>query len=483
MMSGMTLAVNYHLHNMSTKHDTSILPFPIIRRLGWALLLVLLALTPRTRADELSDLRVQVQALERKIDALEQKAAIGDAAAKTASQVTANDKGYTLASADGASSLKLRGLMQLDSRVFSGDSGLVNNSFVLRRARLFFEGSLARNVSFQLVPEFAGGTASAATVPSILDANFVFTVNQKFQLKIGKFKSPVGLEMLQSEQATSFVERTLVTNLVPNRDLGIQAGGELLNGTVNYTAGLFNGVPDGGSSTNADFDNDKEGVARFLASPFKNGGGSPVQGLSFGLAGSLGREKTTAGRTAGYKTDGQQTFFIYNAATVADGMSWRYSPQFDYRRGAFGLFGEYVVSTVNVRPSATGQKTELQNKAWELSTGYVLTGEASSYYGVVPRANFNLANRTWGAFEVVGRYSNLRVDRAAFPLYASASSNADEATAFGLGLNWYLAKSVVFKFDYLRSKFGFAPNAPDPSTNPVLRQDEKAFITRFQLCF
>jgi phosphate-selective porin OprO/OprP len=164
-------------------------------------------------------------------------------------------------------------------------------------------------------------------------------------------------------------------------------------------------------------------------------------------------------------------------------MSWRYSPQFDYRRGAFGLFGEYVLSTVNVRPSATGQKTELQNKAWELSTGYVLTGEASSYYGVVPRANFNLANRTWGAFEVVGRYSNLRVDRAAFPLYASASSNADEATAFGLGLNWYLAKSVVFKFDYLRSKFGFAPSATAPSTNPVLHQDEKAFITRFQLCF
>ena len=36
------------------------------------------------------------------------------------------------------------------------------------------------------------------------------------------------------------------------------------------------------------------------------------------------------------------------------GQSWRVSPQFDYRNGSFGAIGEYVLSTVNVRPSATG---------------------------------------------------------------------------------------------------------------------------------
>jgi phosphate-selective porin OprO/OprP len=270
---------------------------------------------------------------------------------------------------------------------------------------------------------------------------------------------------------------------VPNRDLGIQASGDLAGGRVNYTVGLLGGLADGASTTNTDFDNEKDVVARVIASPFKNDAGSPVQGLSFGIAGSLGREKTTAGRTGGYRTDGQQTFFSYLATTITDGPNWRVSPQFDYRKGSLGLLGEYVLSTVNVRASATGKLTELQNKAWQLAAGYVLTGEDSSYAGVVPQSNFDFSKGTWGAFEVVGRYTNLKVDDAAFPLYASLAANASEATSFGLGLNWYLSKAVLFKIDYYQTNFGFGPGGPAIPTSPALRQDEKAFITRFQLAF
>jgi len=440
-------------------------------------LTALLALAPAAPADELTQLREQLHALERKLLVLERKQEIQD------ERITVTDRGYTMASADGANALKLRGLVQLDSRLFTDHSTAVNNSYVLRRARLFFEGNLAKVVSFQIVPELAGGSATGATVPSILDANFSFSIRKEFQLKFGKFKSPVGLEMLQSEQTTSFNERSLATNLVPNRDLGFLATGEILGGSTTYTVGLLNGVADGASSTNADFDNEKDMVARIFASPFKNDAGSPVQGLSFGIAGSSGRQKTAAGRTAGYRTDGQQAFFSYNAATVADGQTWRVSPQLDYRNGSFGLLGEYVLSTVNLRPSATGSKAELQNTAWQIAAGYVLTGEDSSYSGITPKQNLNFTNGTWGAFEVTGRYANLKIDDATFPLFASAASNANEATAFGLGLNWYLAKAAMLKFDYFQTRFGFAPGAPAVSTNPILRQDEKVFITRFQLSF
>ena len=242
-------------------------------------------------------------------------------------------------------------------------------------------------------------------------------------------------------------------------------------------------MADGATSGNADFDNEKDVVARVIASPFKNATNSPVQGLAFGVSGSLGREKTAAGRTAGYKTDGQQTFFSYAAATIADGQNWRISPQLDYRNGSFGAIGEYVLSTVNVRPGATGAKAELQNKAWQLAAGYVLTGENSSYGGVVPNKNFDFSAGTWGAFEVTARYSDLKVDDNAFPFFASATTNADEARAIGVGLNWYLSKAVAFKIDYYQTKFGFNAAAPALSSTPLLRQDEKAFITRFQLAF
>lgn len=433
-------------------------------------------------SSELDALRAQVNALEQQLKVLARQIEIKEEAAAAAApstpKITINDKGFTLASADGANSIRIRGLVQLDSRLFFGDGGgVVNNAFVLRRARLITEGTFAKNYSFQFVPEFGGSSVS------ILDANFGVTLDKAFQLKFGKFKSPVGLELLQSDSWTFFNERSVVTNLVPNRDLGVQASGDLLDGTLNYAVGVFGGLADGASTNNADFDNEKELVARFYATPFKNDAGSPLQGLSFGVSASQGRAKTATGRTAGYRTDGQQTFFSYNAATIADGRTWRVSPQFDFRSGSFGAIGEYVVSTVNVRPSATGAKVELQNKGWQLATAYVLTGEDSSYNGVVPASNFSWEKGTWGAFEVAARYANLRVDDAAFPVFASAATNANEASSIGLGLNWYLAKAVAFKLDYYQTHFGFNAAAPAVRSTQILRQDEQVFISRFQLTF
>lgn len=433
-------------------------------------------------SSELQALREQVRALEQQLKVISRQIEIKDeaaaAAAPTIPKITINDKGVTLASADSANSIKLRGLVQLDSRLFFNDGGgVVNNAFVLRRARIITEGVFAKKFSYQLVPEFGGSAVS------ILDANFGVAVTPELQVKFGKFKVPVGLEQLQSDTWTFFNERSIANNLVSNRDLGVQASGDILGGTLNYAVGVFGGLSDGGSTNNTDFDNEKEVAARLFATPFKNDAGSVLQGLSFGVGASVGRTKTAAARTGGYRTDGQQTFFSYTAATVGDGQNWRLSPQFDYRVGSLGVLGEYIVSTINVRPSATGAKAELQNKSWQLAAGYVLTGEDSSYAGVVPRTNFDLAAGTWGAFEVTGRVANVTVDDAAFPIFASAATNANEATAFGVGLNWYLGKAVAFKIDYYQTNFGFNAAAPAISSTQILRQDEKAFITRFQLSF
>lgn len=453
------------------------------RSLASALLALPFAFTAARGADDsdLATLRAQIRALEQKLLVLERKQELKDeaavAAAPSTPKITVNDKGVTLASADAANSLRLRGLVQLDSRLFFGDEGVTNNAFVLRRARLITEGQFAKNYSFQLVTEFGGSSVS------ILDANLNVFLAKGLQFRIGKFKSPVGLEQLQSDSWTFFNERSIASNLVPNRDLGIQAWGELADSRVSYAVGVFNGVADASSSTNTDFDNEKDLAARVTFTPFRNEAGSAVQGLTLGLAGTIGREKTAAGRPAAYRTDGQQTFFAYNSSVVADGLNWRVSPQLDYRHGSFGLLGEYVVSTVNVRPSATGTKAELQNKAWQLAAGYVLTGEDSSYAGVVPRTNFDYGAGTWGAFEVTGRVARVDVDDAAFPFFASPASNANQATSFGVGLNWYLSKAVVLKLDYYQTNFGFNAAAPSVSTAPVLRQNEQAFITRFQLGF
>ncbi|PTX96392.1 porin [Opitutus sp. ER46] len=400
------------------------------------------------------------------------------AAPSAAPKIAITDKGVTFTSADGANAIKLRGLVQFDSRLFLDDApGVVNSTFVLRRARVITEGTFAKNYGYQFVTEFGGSSVS------ILDANISVALTPAAQLKFGKFKEPLGLELLQSDSWTFFNERSMATNLVPNRDLGVQLSGDVIGGKLNYMVGLFGGLADNASTTNTDYDEEKDLIGRVFASPFKDQADSPLKGLGFGVAASVGRQKTASGRTSAYRTDGQQTFFSYLAPVVADGQTWRVAPQFDYRRGAFGANGEYVLSVVNLRSAAGAPKAELRNKAWQLSAGYVLTGEDSSPNGVAPKSNFDWAAGTWGAFEVTGRYANLTIDDAAFPAFAAPGASAQEADAFAVGLSWYLSKVVRFTFDYYQTNFGFHALAPAVPTTAILRQDEKAFITRFQISF
>lgn len=143
------------------------------------------------------------------------------------------------------------------------------------------------------------------------------------------------------------------------------------------------------------------------------------------------------------------------------------------------------MSTVNVRPSAptatsTLPKTQLENRAWEVTGSYVLTGEKATYSGVTPAEPFNWQKGTWGAFQIVVRYDELTIDPNAFPVFASVATNANEARSWGVGLNWYLNKVVRISQDFFDTRFDTNGKVP---TIQILRQDEKALITRVQLAF
>ena len=102
---------------------------------------------------------------------------------------------------------------------------------------------------FNFTPDFGGSTVQ------ILDAYLNYRYSPELQLQAGKFKSPVGLEALAVGPVTTpFNERSLVTDLVPNRDLGVELHGDLFGGAVSYAAGIFNGAPDyNGTTVNIGF--------------------------------------------------------------------------------------------------------------------------------------------------------------------------------------------------------------------------------------
>ena len=161
---------------------------------------------------------------------------------------------------------------------------------------------------------------------------------------------PSVLEQLQSDAYCFFNERSLVTDLVPNRDLGVELHGDLFGGAASYAAGIFNGVSDyNGTTVNTDSDNDKAFAGRIFLQPWKTTDVNALKGLGFGVGGSFESDRNgAAGLTPGYTTDGQQKFFTYSAATVANGQHWRLSPQGYYYYGPLGILGEYAISDQDV---------------------------------------------------------------------------------------------------------------------------------------
>lgn len=416
----------------------------------------------------LADLDQRLRILERKLE-LQQEEQV--ARARETPVIAVNDKGASFKSAQGDYEVKIRGLIQGDGRFFLNDDAVAqNDTFLLRTARPIIEGSLGKLVGFRFTPEFAGDSAS------IVDVYADLRFDPGYTLRVGKFTSPVGLERLQSSAALADIERSLASELAPNRDIGIQLQGEGANGRLGYAIGVFNGTVDGRDAATVNPDDNFEYAGRIFFEPFKNSANA-LSGLGFGIGASAG-DKQGSGNSflPRYRTPGQVQFFNYRSAVLADGQQSRWSPQGYYYRNAFGLLAEYIVSEQEV--SIGGVNEDLSNKAWQATASYVLTGEDASYRGVVkPTQPFSPGTGGWGAFEVVGRYGVLEIDDDAFPLFADPSVAAGKAASWTLGLNWYLNSNLKLVLNYLQTRLdGGAATGAD-------REDEKAVFTRMQVAF
>jgi phosphate-selective porin OprO/OprP len=523
-------------------------------------------------SEELEKLRALVQELDQKIKVLDRKGELAEEAAaakkKETPVVKASEKGFGIQSADGQHEIKLRGLIQADGRFFdqgkqtsqkaaSGAStaGYLDNTedahgtAILRRVRPTIEGKVFDKYDFRFTPEFGDGKANV--VDAYIDARFSPAV----QLKAGKFKPFVGLERLQSGADIKFIERSYVSSILPNRDVGFSLHGDLAGDKFNYAVGVYNGVVDGGdNTTSSDLNNSKDFAARIFATPFK-GQDNPLEGLGLGIAATYGDvtgqvKDTVNGSvtelTTGYKTDGQQTFFQYNGAGVlrsgigegvfgtnatsgvtgtagpgpswlvhADGQRYRIAPQANYYFGPLGIQAEYVRESQAVSVGAQNlAKTTLNNDAWQVGVSYLITGEDASFKGVKPKRNFDLDTGGWGAWELVGRYSELNLDDNAFAwgsvdgtnsnanslagknhyLYADPKASAKSAKTWTIGANWYLNPEVKFAVNYSQTSFngggGTLAGSPTGTFTDLVtqsaskdREDERVLLARFQIAY
>ncbi|HUL02374.1 MAG TPA: porin [Gemmatimonadales bacterium] len=419
------------------------------------------------RRDSQPSLAEQVEVLDQKVRVLARLLELQrdslTAAAKQQPKVTAGKEGFVIRSADGDFQLKVRGYVQADGRSYpDGAPVLGTSTLFLRRARPVTEVTAWRYFTLKLVPDFGQGRVV------LFDAYLDFRTGPALTFRAGKTKPPIGLERLQLATDIRFIERGLPTNLVPNRDVGLQAVGDFAGGRLSYAVGVFNGVPDLGN-LDGDATNDKDLVGRVFL--------KPTQGLGIGIAASTGNEHgtVTAPSLAAYVTPGQQTMFRYRDSTIANGRRYRVTPQVYFYGGPLGLLGEYVVSSqVVTRGAAVG---ELKHTSWQVAGSWYVTGEKASFTAVAPRRPFDTSEKHWGALEIGARYGQLTLDDAAFPIFANSTNAVRDVRAWGVGVTWHFVRGTQLSANYEQAQFtGGAPSGADRAT-------EHFFATRFQQAF
>jgi phosphate-selective porin OprO/OprP len=420
----------------------------------------------------------EIDQLRQQLDQLAQKQKADEAAATTAAytsassnaSVTADEHGFTIKSNDGDFVLNIGADIQIDNRSFFGvGSQSLPDTLLLRRARPVFQGTIYKYVDYFFRPDFGKGSVV------IYDAYAELKYFSRAKLRVGKFKTPIGLERLQSDDDTTFVERGLPSLLVPQRDIGFQLAGDIVPGRVGYQVGVFNGVADTALADAAVGDH-RDVAARIFATPFQPDTDNPLRGLGFGLGVTGGNVDGEA--LPSYTTFGQNSFFTFASGVTEAGHRTRLQPQLYYYLGGFGLLSEYGKNEEGLQKGAF--RTDMGFRAWQVEASYVLTGEKKGFATLTPRKSFNPKNGGWGAVELAFRVGGFNADRAIYgDGFASPTASPREAHERVGAINWYLNRLFRIAVDYGNTDFGGGNTIALGGNKP----EEKVVTIRFQLNF
>ena len=440
--------------------------------------------------------------------------------ATTAPNISFNDKGFVIKSADNQHALRLGGTLQLDDRQYVNQANDANNQFIVRRARVYASGTLWKYIDFRFMPDF--GLVDAQNLRNtaiIADAWLNFKAIPEVQVQVGKYKPPLGLEMLQSDQNTVFMERSATTQLQPSRALGVQVHGLLFDDELSYAVGVFSESPNNYTQT-VDTTLGYGIAARLFARPFVNDA-DELSGLGFGVAGSYANDfdPSASGNNAisnglnSYASDTGVTFFNWQSGTgspTRDGAIYRIIPQGFYYYGPFGIQAEYILQSQGVElvgAGATNPQIRDTSWGWQTTLSYNLTGEDNSFDSLTPKNNFDFFQTddpdAVGLWQIAFRADQLQLDEDLFQRLPGSTStttaasgttannaqtNARGFNSYSLGFNWYLNPNIRAYANFVYTQWYYSANGGTsgigvPSNNSNITNNEFGITTRLQLFF
>ena len=152
-------------------------------------------------------------------------------------KVSEKDGAFSLSSGNGKNSIQLTGRLHMDAKynttakqdllsdsygpwAADGDSKSMGSHFNMRRARLGVKGRLGGVADYEIVGNFAG-------TPGVDVAFFDINKYEPLGLVFGKFKVAPNLEIKTSSNNIDFIERSYISQNVPEKKFGAALHGEV----------------------------------------------------------------------------------------------------------------------------------------------------------------------------------------------------------------------------------------------------------------
>jgi len=364
-----------------------------------------------------------------------------------------NGDHFFIRSADGKFQLQPYGYAQSDYRVYSGD-GAPSDTFVIRRARLGFQGNYGKNYDFALLLD-----AAASNGLSLRDVYLNIKPVPEFQVQVGQFKEPWAQEEMAAVTNIDFIERSLASLLYPSaatafRSPGASLHGDIHGGEVQYWVAAFNGK---GILTN-NTTNWPEVIGRLRFSPWKSKKDSLFQGLAFGGSIGYGKTRGLSNETSFTATTPDVAFTFFPSLRI-NGPVERYEGEFYWSHKSWSLAGEYnqlLQERQGIGSSTPGglgflDLPGVRAKAGYLQATYFLTGESKAW-NTAPKVKHALLSPEappsqglgWGAWEVAFRYDRLQAKAPGANLFSTdpftpgfVTTFNNHTDAFTFGVNWY----------------------------------------------
>jgi phosphate-selective porin OprO/OprP len=400
--------------------------------------------------------------------------------------------GLHWATTDGEFSFGIGGMTQVDGMLYSRPTPGPDTSsgFYNPRSRIYFEGHATTPISWEF------SFQNFFDVVQLLDAYVNFDYDERFQIRIGRYKNPFSYEFYRIHIWDMMSpERSLfAVNYEANRRFGVMAWGVLADERIEYAFGSF----DSQRNSFEAFNSRQDFQAFVNFKPFyPREEGSLLRNLQFGGSCDVGNEHQSPVPAA------LRTNFSPGPATVTTqaGANFAELPFLAFNPGvqelgtrdlweahlAYYLGGLSLVSALEggheSYAKVTAPPVHIPISGWFVQSGYILTGETIRDRTLLqPLHPFDLRYDRFGlgAWELTARYSQLDLDQRVFTAGLSDPHLwTNHAKMVDVGMNWYLNQFVKVYFDWEHSMFG----NPVLSTNGAFRSSNDLFWIRTQVYF